>query len=224
MPAGPEREDHVVAGQRFHVGGLDGRARDDGLLAGADHHLGRRGHLVLDDPVEVRLGGHADDRFDRRGVDVMALVEAVVEADQDVAGAGRGVGLALDHDAVAARGDVHAEPAFDHHQMAVVVAEQRPEQIGLVELELEAGAVLVVGVDGGEVAAGHQAATCVGARGAGHAVGAGGNQGDVDHVAERGVGFEMHRLQPRRVADHLAGAPALCGRSGRGCPCRPRRG
>ena len=36
-----EREDHLVAGERFHVGGLHLRARDDRLLAGADHHLRR---------------------------------------------------------------------------------------------------------------------------------------------------------------------------------------
>ena len=79
--------------------------------------------------------------FDRRGVDVMALVEAVVEADQHIAGARRGVGFALDLDAVAARRDVHAQALLDGDQMAVVIAEQRPEQIGLLELQLEPGAV-----------------------------------------------------------------------------------
>ena len=66
------------------------------------------GDLVVDDPVEVGLGGHAEHRVDRLGIDVLALVEPVVEAEQHVAGARRVVGLALDLDLVAARRDVHA--------------------------------------------------------------------------------------------------------------------
>jgi hypothetical protein len=42
--------------------------------------------------------------------------------------------------------------------MPVIVAEKRPEQVRLVELELEAGALLRVRGHGGEVAAGPQAA------------------------------------------------------------------
>ena len=63
-------------------------------------------------------------------------------------------GLALDLDSVAARRDVDSEPGLDGDQVPVVIAEQRPEQIGLLELELEPGAV----GHRGEVAAGHQAA------------------------------------------------------------------
>ena len=111
----------------------------------------------MDDPVEVRLGGHAEHRLDRFGVDVVAADRAGCRGRQHVAGAGRGVGLALDLHAVAARGDVDAEPLLDRDQMPVVIAEQRPEQVGLVELQLEPGARLG---NGGEVAAGHQAATC----------------------------------------------------------------
>ena len=85
----------------------------------------------------------------------MAAVEPVVEPDQDVASARGGIGLAFDLHPVAARGDMHAEAVLDGDQVAVIVAEQGPEQVGLVELELEAGAV----GNGGEVAAGHQAAT-----------------------------------------------------------------
>ena len=85
--------------------------------------LGGVGHLVGDDPIERGLVGHADHRLDRGGIDVLALVEPVVEADQYIAGTGGGVGLALDHHAVAARGDVHPEPVLDHHQVAVIVAE-----------------------------------------------------------------------------------------------------
>ena len=77
---------------------------------------------------------------------------------------------------------MHAEALLDGDQVAVVVAEQGAEQIGLLELELEAGAV----GNGGEVAAGHQAATFVQQR-AGHAVRAGGDKRHVDDVAERGV-------------------------------------
>ena len=79
----------------------------------------------------------------------MALVEPVVEPDQHVAGARRGIGLALDLDPVAARGDVDAEPLLDGDQVAVIIAEQRPEQIRLLELELEPGAAGVVGDGGG---------------------------------------------------------------------------
>lgn len=40
--------------------------------------------------------------------------------------------------------------------------------------------------------------------GAGEAVGPGGQQSDGDDVADRGVGLEMDRLKPRRLADQLA--------------------
>src|SRR6185437_9847763 len=57
--------------------------------------------------------------------------------------------------AVAARGDMYAEPLLDGDQMPVIVAEKRPEQVRLVELDLEAGTV----GDGGKIATRHQAAT-----------------------------------------------------------------
>ena len=96
MPAGPSAKTMSSRVDRFHVGRLDRRARDDGLLARADHHARRLRHFLADDSVEVRLGGHADHGLDRRGIDVMALVEPVVEAEKHVAGAGGGVGLAFD--------------------------------------------------------------------------------------------------------------------------------
>ena len=71
----------------------------------------------------------------------MALIEPIVEADENVAGARRGVGIAFDLHLVAARRDVDAEALLDGDQVAVVIAEQRPKQIGLLELQLEAGAV-----------------------------------------------------------------------------------
>ena len=157
-PRRAQGEDHVVAGQRLHILSLDRRARDDRLLARADHDLGRRGDLVVDDPVERGLRRHPDQRLDRRGIDVMPLVEPVVEPHQHVARARRRLGLALDHHAIAARRDMHPKPVLDRHQVAVVIPEQRPEQIGLVELQLEIGtAVERVVIGGGEVAFGHQA-------------------------------------------------------------------
>jgi hypothetical protein len=137
VPAGTEREDHVVAGERFHVDGLGRRSRDNRLLARPDHHLRRRGDLVGDDSVEARLSRHSDHRFDSFGVDVVALLEPVVEPDENVPGTRRGIGLALDLHPVAARGDSHSEPALDGDEVAVIIAEQRAEQIGLFELQLE---------------------------------------------------------------------------------------
>ena len=98
-------------------------------------------------------------RLDRFGIDVLAAVEPVVEAGQHVTGAGGGVGLALDLDAVAARRNVHAQPLLDGDQMPVVIAEQRAEQVRLLELQLEPGAAAFIGGNCGKVAAGHQAAT-----------------------------------------------------------------
>ena len=93
-------------------------------------------------PSRLRLRGHAEHRLDRFGIDVVALVEPVVEADEHVAGARRGIGLAFDLHPVAARRDVDAEALLDGDQVAVVIAEQRPEQIGLLELQLEPGAAV----------------------------------------------------------------------------------
>ena len=164
--------------------------------------------LVGNDAVEVGLGGDAEDRFDSFGIDVVALVEPVVEAEQHFAGARSGVGFALDLHAVAARGDVDAEPLLDGDQVAVVVAEQRPEQIGLLELQLEPGAALFVGGDCGEVAAGHQAASFW--RSA-PAMLFGPAERSVTSMISPGSAhrLDVDRLQPRRAADHLAGAAAL---------------
>ena len=138
----------------------------------------------------------------------MALVEPIVEAEQDVAGAGGGIGLALDHDAVAARGDVHAQAVLDHHQMAVVIAEQRAEEIGLLELELQAGAAGIVGADGGEVALGHQAATAV-RRAPPRLLRSALVKVTSSMSPMAASGLDEDRLQPGRLADHLAGLAAL---------------
>src|SRR6185312_7850406 len=151
---GAEAEDHLVAGERFHIRSLHRRARDDRLLACADHHARRGGDFFLDDPVEIRLGGHAEHRLNRFGVDVMAVVEPVVETNQHVASPGRGIGVTLDLHAVAARSNVDSKPLLDGDQVTVVVAEQRAEQVRLLELDLEARAV----GNRGKVAARHQAA------------------------------------------------------------------
>ena len=118
--------------------------------------LGAEVDFLLDDPVEVRLRGHAEHGFDRFGVDVVAAIEPVVEADEDITCPRGGIRFALDLHAVPARGDVDAEPLLDGDQVAVIVAKQGAEQIRLLELELEARAV----GDCGEVAARHQAASC----------------------------------------------------------------
>ena len=162
-----------------------------------------------DDPVERRLARHGDDRVDRRGVDVMALVEPVVEADQHVAGAGRGFGLALDLHLVAARRDMDAEPVLDRDQMAVEIAEQRAEQIGLLEFELEPGAAGDHwrrrrrgrgGPSGGYLAGGAAPARLLG-----HAV----TESTSTMSPIAASVSTMHRLEPRRLADHLAGLAAL---------------
>ncbi len=136
------------------------------------------------------------------------LIQPIIEADEDVAGARRRVRLALDLYAVAARGDVHAEPLLDGDQVAVVVAEQRPEQVRLLELELEPRAPLLIGGNRGKVAARHQAATLSRDR-AGHAVRSRGDECDIQQFAGLSVGFDVHRLQPGRAADHLARVLAL---------------
>ena len=169
---------------------------------------GGDGDLVVDDPVEARLRGHAEHRFDRFGIDVMALVEPVVEADQHFAGARRAESGSPSIWTRLPRAEMWTPSAvLDGDQMAVVIAEQRPEQIGLLELELEPGA------------AGSLAATAASSRRAIRRPPAGASRrpwlfgpassdGDVDDVAGLGGGFDMDRLQPRRLADHLAGVAA----------------
>ena len=143
--------------------------------------------------------------FDRLGVDVMAFVEPVVEAHQHLAGAGGVLGLALDLHLGAARGDIDAEPVLDRDQVAVELAEQRTEQVRLLELDLEAGAG--TGGLGGDFLLRHQRGRPHQFR-AGQAVRAGRQYLDLDEVADRRFGLEMDRLQPGRLADQLAGLAA----------------
>src|SRR3982751_4698580 len=151
----PEREDHVVAGERLHVGGLHRRARDDRLLPSANHPPRPRDDLVLDDPVETGLRGHAEHGLDRFRIDVVTLVEPIVETGKHVAGARCRVGLALDLDPIAPRRDMNTEPLLDRQEVPVVIAEQRAEEVRLVELDLEACPLR----NGLQFASGHQAAT-----------------------------------------------------------------
>ena len=94
--------------------------------------------------------------LNRFRVDVVALVEPIVEPDQHFTGAACGIRVAFDLHAIAARGNVHSETLLDGNQVAVVIAEQWPDQIRLLEFDLEPGA-LGDGVQFGF--AGHQAAT-----------------------------------------------------------------
>src|SRR4051794_15579789 len=69
----------------------------------------------------------------------MAFVEPVVEAHENLARPCRRLRLALDLHLRPARGDIDAEPVLDSDQVAVELTEQGPEQMGLLELDLEAG-------------------------------------------------------------------------------------
>ena len=100
-----EGEDHVVAGEGPHIVDLHRAAWHDGFLAGTDDH--RRGILVAgDDAFERRLVGHHDERFDRAGVDLLTDQQALVQAAQDIGGAGHGILGAFDLHPVATGGDV----------------------------------------------------------------------------------------------------------------------
>ena len=77
-----------------------------------------------DDAVEQRFGRHRDRRIDQPGVDLLAAPDAGVEIVQHVARERHLLRRPLQPDAVAARGDVHAQPVFQRHQVAVVLAEQ----------------------------------------------------------------------------------------------------
>jgi len=54
----------------------------------------------------------------------------------------RRLGLALDRQPVAARRDIDAEAVLDRDEVLVVLTEQGAEQLRLVELDLETGALV----------------------------------------------------------------------------------
>jgi hypothetical protein len=72
-----------------------------------------------------------------------------------------GFRLALDLHLGAARRDVDAEPILDRDQVAVELAEQRPEQVRLGELKLDPGARRGGGGSGRLFGLRHQAASSV---------------------------------------------------------------
>ena len=67
-----------------------------------------------------------------------------MHAAQHFAGAGDGVFGAFDLDAVAARGDIDAEPVFDLDKVGVELAEQGPQHRGFIELDLDPRAARAV--------------------------------------------------------------------------------
>ena len=94
-----------------------------------------------DDAFERRLVRHGDQRFDRPGVEVLAHHQPLVHAPKHVARARHRLFGALDLDAVAARGDIDAEPVFDVDQIGVELSEQGSQDRRLIELHLRPGAV-----------------------------------------------------------------------------------
>ena len=89
--------------------------------------------------------------------DVMALIEASIEAKEDLPGPRCGIGLPFDLNPVAARRDMDAEASLDGDQVPIVIAEQGAKQVRLLEFDLEAGAGGIV--HGAKVGAlGHLAA------------------------------------------------------------------
>src|SRR3546814_5917966 len=116
---GAEREDHVVARKRLHIGNLRGRPRNDGFLARADHHRRRLARTLSNDAVERRLRGHRYHRLDEAGVALHAALDPTVEIGTPVAGARRGLRLSLELHAVAARRASYAEAVLDRDEVAV---------------------------------------------------------------------------------------------------------
>src|SRR3546814_4514770 len=78
--------DLVVADEFAHVMRLHRRARDDRLLARADHDRGRAiARFGADDAVEFGFGGHRDRGVDEAGVDLLTALDALVEIAQHIA-------------------------------------------------------------------------------------------------------------------------------------------
>ena len=115
---GAEGEDHFVAGQQVHVGGLARGARADGAALGADgRKIGQRQARVFD-------FGEADGGIDLAGADGLAALELGVEAVDGALGGFHAGGVASDGEAVAAAGEPHAQSLFHAHQVPVVVAQE----------------------------------------------------------------------------------------------------
>src|SRR3546814_6015670 len=76
-------------------------------------------------------------RADSAGIEVLPLFQPVIHALERVAGAGYGVFGALHLEAVAARGDIDAEPVFHLDKIGIELAEQGPQQRRFIELYLD---------------------------------------------------------------------------------------
>ncbi|VXC42365.1 hypothetical protein SPHINGOT1_10124 [Sphingomonas sp. T1] len=145
-----EREDHVVVRQLAHVVRLRRRARNDRLLARADHDRGgsAAAGIGADDPFEHGFVGHRDRGVDEAGVDILAALDPGIEIVEHVARLGDLFRGALQTNLVAARGDVHTKAVFERYQILVVLAEEPDEELGLVEQQLDSGAVTGLGGNG----------------------------------------------------------------------------
>ena len=98
-------------------------------------------HLIT---IEQRLGVHIAARGNR----------VQIEGEPDAAARARDVLIGL-YNRLDSGHDVDAEPLLDRDEVAVVIAEQRAEQVRLLELDLEPRAIR----NRGKVATRHQAAT-----------------------------------------------------------------
>jgi len=132
-----EREHHLRPAEGFDIACLCRSPGRDGLAPGVND--GRRHPPTL----VGRDGGtgtarHCDRGLDIAGIDGSSLFQPRIEAAEHVAGP-RGIDrLALDLHPVAPRSDIDTKPVFDGDQMLVELAEQRAEQSGPLELELDA--------------------------------------------------------------------------------------
>jgi hypothetical protein len=109
----------------------------------------------VNDSIEVRLGGHSKNSFDCFGINIMALVQPVVESNENVASPRRSVRIAFDLNPISAGGNVDRKTVLDRDQMTIIVTEQGPKKIWLLELDFEPGGL----GNCSQVASRHQAAT-----------------------------------------------------------------
>ncbi|VVT12160.1 hypothetical protein ERY430_60200 [Erythrobacter sp. EC-HK427] len=152
-----EREDHVAAGELAHIVGLHRAARRDRLLAGADHDRRSLG-IARDNAFQRRFIRHADQRIDRACIQFLARHQLFVHFDKHIARPRHIIRHALDHHPVPARGDIHAQPVFDLHQIGVKLPEERAEHSLFVKPDFDpcAPRMVVAGFgmgDGGGVGA-----------------------------------------------------------------------
>ncbi|VVT13142.1 hypothetical protein SPHINGO361_130111 [Sphingomonas sp. EC-HK361] len=154
-----------MAGQLAHIMRLCRRARDNRLLAGADHNRRRAvARIGADDAVERWLRRHRDRGVDQPGVDLLAALDTLVEIVQHIARHRHLLGRAFQPDAVAAGSDIHPQPVLQRHQVAIILAEEHAQKLRLVEEKLDPAAV--AGLGGNGLAAHAAPLRCVKKRGA----------------------------------------------------------